>query len=91
MAPHRLDITRVARPGKNQLVVLVTNTLINYVSGLKAPPEVPVELQPRLGKADPAIYPQSKLADREMSETDLPPSGLIGPVTLRTVETIPAK
>lgn len=91
MAPHRLDITRAARPGKNQLVVLVTNTLINYVSGLKAPPEVPVELQPRLGKADPAIYPQSKLAYREMGETDLPPSGLIGPVTLRTVETIPAK
>ncbi len=85
-APYRLDITRAARAGKNKLVVLVTNTLINYVTGLKKPPEVPAELQPRLGKANPAIYEQSKLASREMSETDLPPSGLIGPVTISSKE-----
>jgi hypothetical protein len=82
MAPHKIDITRAARAGKNKLMVRVTNTLINYVSGLKAPPEVPVELQAQLGKANPAIYPQSRLARREMSETDLPPSGLLGPVTI---------
>ncbi len=82
MAPHRLDVTDAIRAGKNHLVVLVTNTLINYVTGLKAPPEVPVELQARLGRANPAIYPQSSLAKREMSETDLPPSGLLGPVRI---------
>jgi hypothetical protein len=82
MAPYRLDITDAARAGKNKLVVKVTNTLINYVTGLKEPPEVPVELQPRLGKANPDIYESSRLAKREMSETDLPPSGLIGPVSV---------
>ena len=80
MAPHRLDVTHAARVGKNKLVVQVTNTLINYVTGLQAPPQVPVELQPRLGKANPEIYPESNLAKLEMSESDLPLSGLIGPV-----------
>jgi hypothetical protein len=81
MAPYRLDITRLARAGKNKLVVRVTNTLINYVSGLKTPPEVPAELQPRLGKADPTLYEHSKKI-REMHETDLPLSGLVGPVQI---------
>ncbi len=82
MAPYQLDITRAARAGKNKLVVLVTNELINYVAGLKTPPDVPVELQPRLGKADPTIYKQSNMAKNEMSETNLPPSGLLGPVQI---------
>jgi len=82
IAPHRLDITRAVRAGKNRLVIYVTNTLINYVTGLKVPPDVPLDLQPRLGKANPGVYEYSNLASREMSETDLPPSGLIGPVTI---------
>ena len=81
MAPYRLDITRAARVGKNKLVVLVTNTLINYVTGLKGPTEIPAELQPRLGKANPAIYPEGQKTP-EMHETDLPPSGLMGPVQI---------
>jgi hypothetical protein len=82
MAPHRVDITRAVHAGRNRLVVLVTNTLINYVTGLKEPPEVPLELQPRLGKANPALYESSQLAQREMHEKDLPPSGLLGPVQI---------
>lgn len=82
MAPHRLNVTRAARVGMNKLAIRVTNTLINYVTGLKESPDVPLELQPRLGKANPAIYPQSNLAKREMSETDLPLSGLVGPVRI---------
>jgi hypothetical protein len=82
MAPHRLDITRAARAGKNQLVVLVTDTLIHHVSGLAEPPEVPVELQPRLGQANPAIYVHSRRVP-EMSETNLPLSGLMGPVQIK--------
>jgi len=85
MAPYRLDITGAAKRGKNRLVVKVTNTLINYVSGLKEPPEVPPELQPRLGKANPAIYPNSARAKKEMSETDLPLSGLVGPVCIKVM------
>lgn len=82
LAPHRLDITKAAKPGANKLVVHVTNTLINYVTGLKDPPEVPADLQPRLGKSNLEVYEHSRLAYREMRETDLPPSGLIGPVKL---------
>ena len=82
MAPHRLDITRAVHAGKNKLVVLVTDTLINYVSGLQAPPEVPVELQPRLGSPNPDVYIHGRKRPSEMDETDLPPSGLIGPVQI---------
>ena len=82
MVPYRLDITGALRTGKNTLVVKVTNALINYVSGLKQPPEVPAELQERLGKANPAIYPEGGSGYHEMGETDLPPSGLLGPVRL---------
>lgn len=82
MVPYRLDITRTATAGNNKLVVLVTNQLVNYVSGLKEAPDVPVELQPRLGKADPTIYKQSNISKKDMSQTDLPPSGLMGPVQI---------
>jgi hypothetical protein len=82
MQPYRLDATRALRAGKNRLVVLVTDALINYVSGLKEPTEVPVELQARLGKANSAIYPEGGSARQEMGETSLPPSGLLGPVRL---------
>lgn len=82
MAPHRVDITKAVRKGKNKLVVLVTNTLINHVAGLKEPPEVPLELQPRLGKSNPAVYANGRLARNEMSETYLPLSGLVGPVRI---------
>jgi hypothetical protein len=62
-------------------LVSVTNTLINYVSGLEKTPEVPVELQNRLGKADPEIYIHSSPTP-EMKKTDLAHSGLIGPVKI---------
>jgi len=82
MSPYRLDITRAAHAGKNKLVVLVTDQLVNYVSGLKAAPDVPLELQPRLGKANPAIYSHSSKAKNDMSQINLPPSGLLGPVQI---------
>jgi len=86
MWPYRFDITNAVHAGKNKLVVLVTNQLVNYVSGLKEAPDVPVELQPHLGKSDPLIYKQSNIAKRDMSQTDLPPSGLMGPVKIVWIE-----
>lgn len=83
MFPYRIDISKAAQVGKNKLVVLVTNQLVNYVSGLKEAPDVPADLQPRLGKADPTIYKQSVIAKKDMSQTDLPPSGLMGPVQIK--------
>ena len=82
MHPYRLDVSRLLRAGSNTLVLRVSDALINYVSGLKEPTEVPEELQARLGKANAEIYPEGGSAKQEMSETDLPPSGLIGPVRL---------
>lgn len=82
MMPYRLNISNAAIAGKNKLVVKVTNQLVNYVSGLTEAPDVPVELQPRLGKADAKIYKQSVIAQKDMSQTDLPPSGLMGPVQI---------
>jgi hypothetical protein len=82
MTPYRLDISKAVHAGNNRLVVLVTNTLINYVSGLKQATEIPASLQPRLGKANPEIYPEGVAARQEMGETDLPASGLLGPVRI---------
>lgn len=82
MAPYRLEVTAAVRPGLNHLTVLVTNTLIHYVAGLKTPPEVPLELQPRLGAANPLIFPEGIAGQQEMNEKTLPDSGLLGPVRL---------
>jgi len=35
-----------------------------------------------LTKADPKIYRQSNIAQKDMTQTDLPPSGLMGPVQI---------
>ncbi len=82
MVPYRLEVSQALRVGSNHLVVRVSNALINYVSGLKQATEVPVELQARLGTANADIYPEGSSARQEMNETDLPPSGLLGPVRL---------
>lgn len=82
MWPYQLDITKSVRAGKNKLVVLVTNQLVNYVSGLKEAPNVPIKLQSRLGKANPLIYKESNIAQKDMSQINLPSSGLIGPVQI---------
>jgi len=82
MWPYRIDITCAAIAGINKLTVLVTNQLVNYVSGLKEATEVPVELQSRLGKANSTVYKQSNIAQKDMSQTDLPLSGLMGPIRI---------
>jgi hypothetical protein len=83
MQPYQLDVTQALRSGTNHLEVLVTNTLINYVSGLKTLPEVPEELIPHYGKTTD-IYKLGTTA-WEKQEKDfhpLPPSGLLGPVRI---------
>ena len=83
MRPYKLDITKAARKGKNHLVVLVTNTLINRVSGFKEPPPVPEELVPRYGSG-PTSYTRKYYSTltREFGFEPLPPSGLMGPVRI---------
>jgi len=82
MRPYRLDITTAAKQGRNHLTVLVTNTLINRVSGFKEAPPVPEELVPRYGRA-PTDYTGGADALRsEIGFKPLPLSGLMGPIRI---------
>jgi hypothetical protein len=83
MQPHQLDVTEAIRSGANHLELLVTNVLINYVSGLTALPDVPEDLIQHYGRTT-NIYSRGALY-WEHFEKDfhpLPPSGLIGPVRI---------
>jgi hypothetical protein len=83
MQPYQLPVTEAIRSGANHLTIFVTNTLINYVSGLSKLPEVPEELVPHYG-------PTAHLYDSGATEWEqhekgfrpLPPSGLMGPVRI---------
>ncbi len=80
MRGQSLDITGVAKVGSNSLVIEVTNTLINRVSGLKELPPVPEDLRSRFGGDLKAkTSPSRKLIGYE----PLPNSGLLGPVTIQ--------
>jgi hypothetical protein len=74
---QKLNITKIAKGGNNKLTVLVTNTLINRVSSMSSPPSVPENLIPFYGKEDVI-----KEIPREFGFKPLPPSGLIGPVSI---------
>lgn len=83
MRPYRLDITEALKSGSNHLEILVTNTLINYVAGMKELPQVPAELVPHYGSTVD-IYHEGK-AEWERREKDfhpLPTSGLVGSVRI---------
>lgn len=97
MRPYCLNVTRALRSGPNRMVVLVTNTLINRVSAMGRPTDVPPELvphygpTPRWGKPDPAstdAYCRDwrvcgvNLAKQEFGFAPLPASGLLGPVRI---------
>ena len=73
----------LVRAGRNSLRVVVTNTLINRVAGMKELPPVPPELIPHYGGEGDRYTLGRERARREMGFTPLPPSGLLGPVTLR--------
>jgi len=83
MQPYHLAITEAVRSGANHLEILVTNTLINYVSGLKSLPEVPEELVPHYGKTTDIYKRGTEVWEsNEKGFKPLPPSGLIGPVRI---------
>ena len=85
MTPYRLSTQNALRAGANHLTILVTNTLINYVAGLKQLPEVPSNLVAHYGETNPD-YPLGarEWESREKGFSPLPPSGLIGPVAIKT-------
>jgi hypothetical protein len=81
MQPYVFDVTQVLKPGTNRLEILVTNTLINYVSGLNALPEMPDNLIPEYGSTF-GTYKSGEMAwkHNEKGFNPLPQSGLIGAV-----------
>ncbi|MBP7937767.1 MAG: hypothetical protein KA354_24270, partial [Phycisphaerae bacterium] len=72
MAPWRMEITSAVRPGKNILEVEVVNPWNNRLAGDAALPQA----QRRTFIAVPAVHHTAPLL----------PAGLLGPVTLQTVE-----
>jgi hypothetical protein len=98
--PFRLNITAAAKPGANHLVVKVTNLWTNRVIGdeqlppdcewdgdqLKAWPQWLLD-----GKPSPTGRLTFTTWHHLKKDSPLLASGLLGPVTLRTAEIIPAK
>ena len=82
MRPYQLEVTAALRGGSNHLEILVTNTLINYVSGLDKLPEVPAELLSHYGPTVEVYKEGAEESRREMGFHPLPPSGLMGPVQI---------
>ncbi|MBN1341971.1 MAG: hypothetical protein JXQ73_04785 [Phycisphaerae bacterium] len=85
MRGQDLDVSGVARAGRNQLIVDVTNTLINRVSGLEELPPIPDNLRPRFG-GDLGIG--GAHAKGLIGYEPLPRSGLLGPVRIRALKQI---
>ncbi len=85
MRGQTLDMTSLAVEGANQLVVSVTNTLINRVSGLKEFPPVPEEFRERLGRG---VQDDHSPAHALLGYTPLPRSGLLGPVEIRAYKRV---
>lgn len=88
MRPYRLDITTAAKQGRNHLTVLVTNTLINRVSGFKEAPPVPEELVPRYGRAPTDYTGGADALHREIGFKPLSLSGLMGPIRIIPVKRV---
>jgi len=77
MRGQKLDITKLVATGVNKLEVQVTNTLINRVSAMTRPPEIPASLVERFGTKD-----INEGTPREFGFKPLPASGLMGPVQI---------
>jgi hypothetical protein len=76
MAGQMLDISGLVVAGENELRVVVTNLLINRVSGMKGNPPIAPELQARFGRRE--INPPAA----EYGFEPLPAAGLMGPVQI---------
>ena len=85
MRGQLLEVTWIVAAGPNTLVVDVTNTLINRVSGLEELPPVPEHLRFRYGGDRVGAQSPSR---RLLGYEPLPVSGLLGPVEIRASKRI---
>ena len=79
MRGEKVNITNALKKGSNHLIVMVTNTPVNRISGMKQPSPVPLSLQPHYGAG---TSPWSAVFRGSMGFTPLPASGLMGPVRI---------
>ena len=82
MPGQELDVTRAVKSGRNKLVVKVTNTNINRVSGFTDFVPVPDHLKERFGGGT------AKQLPREFGFKPLPFSGLGGPVKISVLKRV---
>jgi hypothetical protein len=73
--PYRLDVTALVRPGKNSLRIVVGNTAINHMAGVKLPDYKLLNL--RYGE---------RFQPQDMDKIQVLPSGLTGSVSLRSLK-----
>jgi hypothetical protein len=85
MREQDFPVDGILHPGKNTLVVEVTNTLINRVSGLKAFPGIAPELQNRLGEG---LDQSGRVEKILLGFEPLPLSGLLEPVRLEAHKSV---
>ena len=76
MRGQTLDVTSAVKPGRNDMTVRVTNTLINRVAGWTRTPPLPPNLQALYGRGVNDDTPQGR---RLYGFSPLPRSGLLGP------------
>ena len=69
--PYRLDVTKLVRPGKNSLRIVVGNTALNHMAGRKLPDYKLLNL--RYGE---------RFQPQDMDKVQALPSGLTGSVRL---------
>jgi len=85
MRGQSLDISNVVKAGSNHLKILVTNTLINRVAGLKEMPPVPEHLRAHFGQG---IHDKNTPGRRLIGFEPLPRSGLMGPVRIQALREV---
>jgi hypothetical protein len=85
MQPYRVDITRHARPGDNEITIRVTNLLINKVLGDPKPDTR--ALREKFGHKLAQVTARPDLKFDQNFEKDVLkeplPSGLLGPVKIQ--------
>ena len=100
-SPFRVDITKAAKAGENELEVSVTNLWPNRLIGDEQEPE-DVEWNGIILKKWPDWFVKGEPRPVQARQTfttwhhwrkdsPLQPSGLLGPVMLRTLEKVPVK
>jgi len=90
MQPYQVDVTKLLKPGKNNIQITVANLLWNYAAGLTTPTPIPQELQAYYGATWDQHYSGwgSLQAEKRHLKNDRLPSGLLGPVMLRTMQSL---